>query len=85
MSGEFFFLNLKETEGKRKKKRFLSYLLNMSRYFFFSPNQKAKHKIQNPIKGRVHLIKPLNKNTSPYPLKKKRKEKKRKEKIIKNN
>jgi hypothetical protein len=57
----------------------------MSRYFFFSPNQKAKHKIQNPIKGRVHLIKPLNKNTSPYPLKKKRKEKKRKEKIIKNN
>jgi hypothetical protein len=49
----------------------------MSRYFFFSPNQKAKHKIQNSIKGRVHLIKPLNKNTSPYPP---QKEKKRKEK-----
>jgi len=58
-----FIFSLKEMEGRRKK--VVSYLLNMSGCLFFSPNSKAKQKIQNSIKGRVHLIKPLNKNTSP--------------------
>jgi hypothetical protein len=64
MSEEFYFFF--KRDGRKEKKSSFIFTQHVRMFVFFS-EPKAKQKIQNSIKGRVHLINPLNKNTSPYP------------------
>jgi hypothetical protein len=50
-AGNFIFLKKRPEEKKRKEKKILSYLLNMSRYLFFSWNQKPNRKSKTQSKA----------------------------------
>lgn len=50
-AGNFIFLKKRPEEKKRKEKKNLSYLLNMSRYLFFSWNQKPNRKSKTQSKA----------------------------------